>query len=194
MSHIFCPRYGSILCEDAQVIEATLTALCKRKRIKWLEIGMFRGGTGSGVRNFLHQRGVELEWWGIDAGLITDPVPPFPEARVIHGRSELVHSSIPYGFDGIFVDGCHCLDHVMSDTLHYAPKVRQGGFLLFHDCGKAAQGKDRQPHGPDKPEFYTSTVAALEAIKFPFPGWALFMEKEREGYPLGGTRSYARLR
>lgn len=194
MSDPFCPRFGSILEEDAQVIEATLSQLCGQPKVKWLEIGMFQGGTGVGVRDFLAARNVALEWWGIDAGLITDPSPPFPGAMVIKGRSEEVYPDVPSGLDGIFIDGCHCRNHIVLDTLNYAPKVRAGGFLLFHDCGKASQGKDKQPCGPDLPEFCISTIAGLEILKFPTVDWELFMEREREGCPLGGTRSYRRLR
>jgi len=192
MSDMFCKRFGSILEEDAQVIEATLSELVPRGKIKWLEIGMFAGGTGRGVRDYCEARGVAFEYWGIDAGYITEPVVPFPGAVVIKGRSEEVFPRVPDGFDGIFIDGCHCRNHVILDTLNYAPKVNPGGFLLFHDAGPSAQGKDKQPCGPDIPEFAISTLAAFEVMGWPRPGWNLFMEKYREGAPLGGVRSYRR--
>lgn len=194
MSDIFCQRFGSILEEDAQVIEATLEQLVPRGKVKWLEIGMFQGGTGIGVRDFLSVRNVELEWFGIDAGYITEPVVPFSGAMVIKGRSEEVYPSVPNDFDGIFIDGCHCRNHVILDTMNYTSKVRVGGFLIFHDCGKSSQGKDKQPCGPDRSEFYISTLTAFEMMKWPTPDWELFMEKEREDCPLGGTRSYRKLR
>lgn len=192
MSDPFCPRFGSVIEEDAQVIEATL-AQFQQPAVKWLEIGMFAGGTGRGVRDFLSARGMALEYWGIDAGLITDPVTPFAGAHVIKGRSEEVFPYVPDGFDGIFIDGCHCRNHVILDTMNYGPKVRVGGFLLFHDCGKASQGIDKQPCGPNVPEFGISTLAAFQMMKWPTPEWELFMEKEREGLALGGTRSYRKL-
>ncbi len=194
MSDQFCPRFGSILEEDAEVIEATLTELSSRGLVKWLEIGMFRGGTGAGVYNFLAERNVALEWWGIDAGFITEPTSPFPGANVIKGRSEEVYMHVPDGFDAIFIDGCHCRNHIVLDTFNYAPKVRPGGFLLFHDCGKSSQGIDKQPCGPLHLDFCVSTLAGLDLIKFPWPEWTLFMERQREGFPLGGTRSYRRRR
>jgi hypothetical protein len=193
MSDIFCTRFGSILEEDAQVIEATLDQLLPRGHVRWLEVGMFRGGTGIGVRDYLAARGVSCEYWGIDAGYITDPVQPFAEAHVVKGRSEEVYPYIPDGFDGIFIDGCHCRNHVILDTLNYSPKVKPGGFILFHDCGKGSQGKDKQPCGPDRPEFWISTLAAFDLMRWPRPGWELFTEKEREGCPLGGTRSYRKI-
>jgi len=193
MSDPFGPHYGSITPEDADVIELTLAQLVPLGKVKWLEIGMFRGGTGIGVRNFLAARNVALEWWGIDAGYITDPGIPFPGANVIKGRSELVYPSVPDDFDGIFIDGCHCRNHVILDTMNYAPKVKVGGFLLFHDTSPFAQGKDKQPCGPDVPEFWISTLAAFELMRWPFPGWTLFAEKWQEGLPLGGVRSYQKV-
>ena len=193
MSEDFCPRFGSILEEDAQVIEATL-AQFSGPRVKWLEIGMFRGGTGIGVRNNLAARGIACEYWGIDAGYITDPVQPFAEAIVVKGRSEEVYPDIPADFDGIFIDGCHCRNHVILDTMNYGPKVKPGGFLLFHDCGKAAQNQDKQPCGPLRVEFCISTLAAFEMMRWPTPDWELFSEKEREGSLLGGTRSYRKIK
>ncbi len=193
MSDIFCKRFGSILEEDAQVIEATLLQF-PGPQVKWLEIGMFAGGTGVGVRNFLSARSISLEWWGIDAGYITEPTSPFPGATIVKGRSEEVYPDIPNDFDGIFIDGCHCRNHVILDTMNYAPKVKPGGFLLFHDCGKSAQNQDKQPCGPLRVEFCISTLAAFEMMRWPTPGWELFMEQEREGCLLGGTRSYRKLR
>lgn len=186
----FCPRFGSITEEDAQVIEATLEQLVPLSKVKWLEVGMYRGGTGVGVRDFLATRNVELEWLGIDAGYIVEPSSPFPGATVIKGRSEEVYPSIPNDFDGIFIDGCHCRNHVILDALNYGAKVKPGGFLLFHDTSPFAQGKDKQPCGPDLPEFYISTLAAFKLIGWPMSGWTLFMEKYRDGLPLGGVRSY----
>lgn len=194
MSDPFCDRFGSILEEDAQVIEATLEHLSGQKRVRWLEVGMFAGGTGRGVRDFLARKGIELEWWGIDAGYITEPISPFPGANIIKGRSEEVYPLVTGLFDGIFIDGCHCRNHIILDTMNYGPKVRVGGFLLFHDCGKDSQGKDKQPCGPDLPEFYIQTLEGMKMMGFPTPSWELFKEMERPGCPLGGTKSFRRLK
>lgn len=50
------------------------------------------------------------------------------------GRSEEVAADIPDdGLDLVLIDGDHGEAQVTLDTLHYAPKVRVGGLLLFHD-------------------------------------------------------------
>jgi Methyltransferase domain len=190
MSDPFCSRFGSITEEDAQVIEATLEQLVPLGKVKWLEVGMFRGGTGIGVRNFMEARNVPLEWWGIDAGYITEPSAPFLGANVIKGKSEEVYPLVPNDFDGIFIDGCHCRNHVILDAINYGYKVKFGGFLLFHDTSPFAQGHDKQPCGPDIPEFYISTLTAFTVMGWPLPGWTLFMEKYQDKLPLGGVRSY----
>lgn len=197
MSDGFCERFGSVYEEDAQVIEATLMRLVHVRTVKWLEIGMFRGGTAFGVKKFLNDHGCELEFWGIDAGFITDPAKPFPDAHVIKGRSEEVYPLVPNDFHGIFIDGCHCRNHVILDAINYAPKIVTGGFMLFHDTSPLAQGRDRQPCGIDcnidTPEFAISLTSGLKMINFPTPGWVLFMERHNPTKLCGGTTSYCKL-
>src|SRR5574342_774587 len=159
----FCDRFGLLSEQDALVLESTLECLTPC-RIKFLEIGVYQGQTGLGIKKWCDKRGIALEWWGIDSGRDIVPTPPFEGAKIVHGKSEQVYPNIPCDFDAILIDGCHCRNHIILDTLNYAPKVRRGGYLLFHDTSPSAQGKDYQSDGPDSPEFYISTLAAFRMI------------------------------
>lgn len=187
MSDIFCNRYGSILEEDAQVMDATLAEVPLLSVMKVCEIGMYSGATAAGINNVLSKRGAKVEYYGIDAGLIIDPQVPFSGATVIKGDSSVVCGSVPLGLSILFIDGCHCISHVMADIQNYCPKVLLGGFVLFHDTSPFTQGIDRQPCG--------STIGVLRAfdkLGWPFPNWELFMEKFRPDFALGGMSSYRR--
>lgn len=190
----FCNRFGLLSEQDALVLEATLERLAPRQSIKFLEIGVYQGQTGLGIKKWCDKRGVALEWWGIDSGRDIDPTPPFEGAIIRKGKSEQIYPQIPNDFDAILIDGCHCRNHIILDTLNYSPKVIVGGFLLFHDTSPSAQGKDYQSCGVDSPEFYISTLEGLRMLDWP-PEWQWQLVEERfdDTLPFGGMRSYGRL-
>jgi hypothetical protein len=184
------PDFGALTVEDGEVLKATLLQVAPLKQVKLLEIGMHSGATAKGIKAFLESNGCGLEYWSIDPGYLCVVSDPFPGARVTKGLSDEVYESIPNDFDVIFVDGCHCRNHVILDTIHYSPKVKPGGFLMFHDCSPSAQGKDQQYHGPKTNEFCIDVLRGLQRINFPWPQWTLFMEKYNPNLPFGGVRSY----
>ena len=186
----FCDRFGLLSEQDALVLEATLEQFKPGHYLKFLEIGIYQGQTAVGIRKWCDSKRVELEWWGIDSGRDIDPTEPFPGANVRKGKSEQIYPQIPNDFNAILVDGCHCRNHVILDTLNYSPKVLPGGFLLFHDTSPSAQGKDYQGCGIDTPEFYISTLEAFKMIDWPRPGWTLFVDASDMSLPFGGMRSY----
>lgn len=188
----FCERFGLLSEQDALVLEATLEKLAPRP-IKFLEIGVYQGQTGLGIKKWCDKRGVALEWWGIDSGRDIDPTPPFEGAIIRKGKSEQIYPQIPNDFDAILIDGCHCRNHIILDTLNYSTKVVVGGFLLFHDTSPSAQGKDYQSDGVDSPEFYISTLEAFKMISWPHPAWELIEDRFDESLPYGGMRCYRRL-
>lgn len=187
----FCDRFGLLWEQDALALESTLHALSSEvKRIKFLEIGIYQGMTAKGIKHWCDNHNIELEWWGIDSGRDIDPVIPFQGATVKKGKSEQIYPEIPNDFDAILIDGCHCRNHIILDTYNYSPKVKVGGFLLFHDTSPSAQGNDFQGDGVNSPEFYISTLAALTMIGWPHWGWTIFDEKWDKTIPFGGMRSY----
>ena len=160
--------------------------------VRVLEIGMHDGNTARGIEKFFVDRGIAMEYMGIDPDDgSTRPRHVPKDGKVIVGDSAEVFEGIPSGFDLVWVDGCHCFNHVVLDTLHYARKVRPGGFICFHDINPAGQNEiEHQYHGPQTPAFGLAVNSALEAIRFPWAPWTLFGEKYPSDRSNCGTRAY----
>lgn len=189
MSGTLFDKYGAILNEDVQVLEDVLTQLLPLRRIRMVEIGMHAGATARGVRTYLEGHNCSLDYTGIDPDTSGRCV-AWDGAEVLLGDSAELHMKVNHGIDLLWVDGCHCRNHVMLDILNYSPKVNLGGFMCFHDINPTVQGKEKQYHGPDLPEFHVDVVKAIEVVRFPWDDWYLWKEK----YPLDamgcGTRAY----
>lgn len=59
----------------------------------------------------------------------------FDPGRVVRvlGRSDETGFYMPVDFDLVFVDGDHSDQGVLGDIETFLPKVKPGGFILFHD-------------------------------------------------------------
>ena len=196
MSGKLFDRYGAILQEDVEVLEACLRELVKpNDDVHILEIGTHDGGTAIGMMRFLESIGSAIDYYGIDPDDGSHRPRSLPgSARMIIGDSAEVYDQVPDDLDLVWVDGCHCFNHVALDTLHYARKVRSGGFICFHDVNPAGQNAmEHQYHGPMTADFGLAVVRALEAIRFPWDGWGLFMERVPTDVRNCGTRAYRRM-
>lgn len=192
--------YGAIVNEDVSVLERCLTAalgdayvvLGERPRpLRVLEIGMHDGGTAQGIERWCRIHAIDLDYIGIDPDDGKSRPRYVPEnGRVVIGDSAEVFSEIPGGLDLIWCDGCHCINHVALDTLHYERKVRRGGFMLFHDVNPVGQGKEHQYHGPEYKEFGLAIDMAHKLIGWPHDGWELFAEAWPTDRHNCGTRAY----
>jgi hypothetical protein len=193
--------YGAIVDEDVIVLETCLRELLLPvavEKLRVVEIGMHDGGTARGIEQFVREHGADLEYWGIDPdeGKTRPRYLPKGGVTVIGDSAEVFHH-VPDGVDLVWVDGCHCVNHVILDTVHYAPKVRVGGFMLFHDVAPAGQmhpTQGRQYHGPMIPEFNLAVGRAHELIRWPFDGWAMILEAWPTDRNDCGTRAFRRLR
>lgn len=184
--------YGAILQEDVEVLEACLEKLCSPGAIvRICEIGAHDGGTALGIKRYVEAKGCTLEYWGIDP----DPHRNkfiWPGATLLQGDSAIEWHQVPGDLDLVWVDGCHCKNHVILDTVNFSSKVRNFGFMLYHDINPQIQLiGEKQPCGPaNVPEFNVCVNHALEAIRWPWGAWEFF----RESYPLDvwgcGTRAY----
>ena len=71
-------------------------------------------------------------------------------------------------YNFLFVDGCHCVNHAMSDFLNYSPFVEVGGYTLFHDTALPT-GKEKQEPWPQTDHGYfgkpPSVLGVREGLK-----------------------------
>lgn len=192
--------FTSLTKTDQDSLLHLITSVKRNGSLKFLEIGTFGGATARGIKHFCDQRGVELEYWGIDSAAHPgfnssfQPGPPFPGAKFVLGDSAEVFMQVEDDYDAIFLDACHCFNHVILETVHYHKRVRLGGTLIYHDTGDHVQHKYRDPHGPEHHYFYNSVIAALEAIRWPWPGWEVILDRadNKEGY--GGITAFGRVK
>ena len=187
---IFECGYGAIVNEDVQVLEACLSELCEQKGIiHVLEIGMHAGATARGIKAFAEARGCQIWYIGIDPDTSGRCV-AWDGATVLIGDSAELFHKVPNGLDLVWVDGCHCMNHVILDLIHYAPKVRPQGFMCFHDINPEGAGQFHQYHGPDIPEFGLGTLQAFEALRWPWDPWVEFLRKWPEDKADCGTVAF----
>lgn len=165
---------------DAEIIEEVLAmAANENDHITVLEIGTYNGDTSREIKRWCDERAVVLEFWGVEAGWHPDlagksKIPTaFPGANMVFGDSAEVFHRIPFGFDVVLIDGCHCVNHVILDTIHYGDRVVPGGFMMFHDTAPHIQQTMRDPHGPEIPEFYNSVNKAHLLMGFPNKNWEI---------------------
>ncbi len=201
MSGQLFDKYGAILVEDVVVLETCLREAIYdangERPVRVVEIGMHDGGTARGIERFLNERGAGLSYVGVDPddGTTRPRYVPAGGRTIIGATAEVSHEvEAPFngGLDLVWVDDCHCVNHVVLDTVHYAPLVRIGGFMLFHDVNPRGQGFDHQYHGPEIPEFGLAIDAAHARIRWPFPNWSMVLEKWPDDVRNCGTRAYRR--
>lgn len=198
--------YGAIVQEDVDVLEACMYELVLGKthhlfqgQLRVIEIGMHDGGTAKGIEAYCQSitnthHNVYLEYYGIDPDDGTTRPRHIPKnGKVICGQSSEVFDQVPPEVDLVWVDGCHCRNCVILDIVNYAPKVKVGGFLCFHDANPVGQGQEHQYHGPEIPEFGLQIHAAIAALRFPWDVWEQFMFKYPTDRHNCGTLAYRRI-
>lgn len=183
--------YGAITQADARVLEAVLLEF-KDRPMKFLEIGVYNGGTARGVRDFCKEQNIALEYYGIEAGILCVPTVPFPEAHFVIGESREVFMKVPNDLDVVLVDGDHTFNAVVLDTVHYSRKVKPSGFMVYHDTAPHVQHKLAEPNRnyPEHPWFHNAVNDALNAVGFPFRGWKLWLSGFDSLADYGGTTAY----
>jgi len=136
-------KYGLISQTDARTLEATIGLICENFKygatdavINITEIGVYAGQTMNGMRKYIRSEGRDAYFIGIDnmrdgEGLRSE------YDKLIIGNSNEVYNQIEDNSQHlIIVDGLHTFAGVVSDFFCYAPKVKVGGFIAFHDTGK----------------------------------------------------------
>ena len=217
-------KYGLISETDARCLEKTIDLLCDDfdAYLNITEIGIFDGQTAIGIYEYVESKewddnydvfNYRCEYTAIDNNKDKEVLKPFPECNLIIGNSdEVYHQLEDESQHLIFVDGCHCFAHVVSDFFCYAPKIKKGGYFAFHDTGKHIQMfKDFQHGDKENPDAYISVRKALKNIgllelkhsyrpsfvdisdECKFSGWELVFDEADETDEAGGICVFKKL-
>jgi len=131
-------KYGLISQTDARTLEATIDIIHKHEKVgvNITEIGLFNCGTAMGLVEYATSKGLVVKYTGIDNEK-DKPIELPPWLNYIKGNSNEVYNQLEDNSQHlIFVDALHTFPAVVADFFCYAPKVKVGGFLAFHDTGK----------------------------------------------------------
>lgn len=184
-------NYGAITTVDAKVMDEILDTW-HNEPVRVLEIGVWTGQTARGIKYRCNQNGCVVDYWGIDSKPFDGPIPPWIDHYIL-SPSEEAALCVPNEFDFIFVDGCHCFNHVLIDAFNYGQKVVVGGIIAFHDTAPQVQGVQKNPwlHGTeDKPQHRTAVVRALEGLGWPNARWELFRNAYDPASDIGGMMAF----
>lgn len=205
-------KYGLISNLDAQVIEKTLCFILNEFNLKVVfitEVGIYSGETTNGMREYLSSNGSEGYFTGIDNNKDGELI-RFSYDRLLIGDSNEIYCKVEDSSQHlIFIDGCHCFAHVVSDFFCYAPKVKVGGYFAFHDTGEHIKAfKDFQHGDKNNPDAYISVRKALCSIgllnwkrgfghdyerETMLSNWKLIFDKADETNEAGGVTVFKKL-
>lgn len=133
-------KYGLISRVDSNCLEKTIDLICNEVKvgetIYYTEVGVYAGQTALGLSDYIAPTGRDQYFTGIDNERDGEKRICFYDNMII-GNSNEVYNQIPDESQHLcFIDGNHTKIGVISDYFAYAPKVKVGGFLSFHDTGK----------------------------------------------------------
>lgn len=187
-------RYGLMTQLDYATMDKTLELVCARFPegiINTLELGVHRGDTSRGIRDFFKEKQRINFHTGIDSQKDFEMQSPFPECHFIIGNTMDVYNEVKdLSQHFLLIDANHSYAMTMIDFLLYSDKVAPGGYIAFHDTGAHIKPMtDYQGMGSkDDPDFYISCRKALEKLKLLYPEVKGF----ENGYPLttNGANGY----
>lgn len=163
-------NYGLISDIDAIAIELYLDNVMEQfpgDDIHVAEIGIYNGRTSRGIKEYIESKGRQCVYIGVDNFKDNEKPVFFPAgATLLNGNSNEVYWKVENESQHfIFIDGCHCFAHVVSDYYCWRNKVKRGGYFAFHDTGKHIKPfKDFQHGDPENPDAYISVRKALLGI------------------------------
>lgn len=184
--------YGLLTAADAELLGRMLDRVSKDfGKPTILEIGFREGITSRAIARHMGDR--PFRFIGLDSGRDGfHVVPAFPGAEVVVGDSCDSFERVAGPLHLVIIDGCHCVNHVMLDFLHYGALVPKAGIVYFHDTGTRMQGKDYQGHGPKSPAYHVAVLQAIEKLGLDQEGsqWDIVALSDAEDW--GGARAYFR--
>ncbi len=117
------------------------SSLQNRPQTRYLEIGVFEGRSliwmmenilthstsrADVIDNFYDKTErrlrSNLKWVGLEN-----------KVNVYKGESSQIIPRLDFQYDLVYVDGCHCPPHIMTDGVLAWNKLKPGGFLIFDD-------------------------------------------------------------
>lgn len=133
-------KYGLISKVDANVLEKTIDLICENvpegEFIMFCEVGVYSGMTSKGVYDYVESKKRYAFTTGIDNNSDGEKL-LFHYNNLIIGNSNEVYNELEDNSQHlIFIDALHTKIAVIGDFFAYAPKVKVGGYLAFHDTGK----------------------------------------------------------
>lgn len=112
-----------------------------RSDLRLLEIGTYEGRTLIWLlQEIMNQPtctadAIDCFWDGTELALRHNLKVAGVQDRVtIHpGRSEKILPTLSKSYDIVFIDGCHCARHVLSDAVMSWERLKVGGMMIFDD-------------------------------------------------------------
>jgi hypothetical protein len=160
--------YGVLSIEDAALMDEMLLRVGREfdGKVKMLELGHAGGMTARGVKRFCDKSGLQLRYYGIDKACGAPTQPMFQGGIFHQGETDEIFDSVNEDFNLIFIDACHCNNHVILDFCNYGPRCVVNGYVMFHDTHPSStwQGCHYQHHGPKIPAFHIQVRSALRKL------------------------------
>jgi hypothetical protein len=188
-------KYGLISETDARTLEKTIDLILEDFRVDDIvnitEVGVYGGDTGYGMTEYINERNRDWVLTGIENNKDGETIRATYDKLIIGNSNEVYNQLEDNSQHLIFVDGCHCFAHVVSDFFCYASKVKAGGYFAFHDTGRHIKPfKDFQHGDKSNPDAYISVRKALLEIGMFLPisnfGFNLQFDKADETNEAGG--------
>lgn len=189
-------QYGLISETDAKTIEKTLSLIMQEFPNDYIitcEVGIHNGETSRGMAKYLQSNNRKFAHTAIDNQQDFKMGRPYEECLdfLIGDSVEMSARLVDDFYHFCFIDANHSFHKVIADFVAYTPKIKKGGYLLFHDTNpNIVSYKDYQKVGSEAHEnMYISVRRALKAIGLfdnAFPEWELIFDEFDQENEAGG--------
>lgn len=158
-------RYGFMRDVEADLFDEMMDRLkAEFGEIAFLEVGVFGAGTVRGVYRRAAEIGCPVRAVGVDFEQYR-PNPTPGDNYEFHGKDSMdAWRDIKFDANLLFVDGCHCVQHAMTDFLNYSPMVRVGGYCIFHDTALPT-GQEKQEEWPQTDHGYFGKPPSVLGVR-----------------------------
>lgn len=194
-------QYGLISKVDSSVLEKTIDLIKEGGNwfINILEVGIYGGETGNGLREYAKSKGLEVCLTGIDNNKDGEKL-RHEYTQLIIGNSNEVYNQIEDESQHlIFIDALHTFPSVVADFYCYADKVKPGGFLCFHDTAIHLNGLSQWQRVGDKNDSdmclggVRKALTTVGLLNNMFPEWGLIYDEADVNDTGGGVCVFKKL-